>query len=315
MEGPLDGITMAEVSRALESLKDGKAAGPSEITTEMFKHAGNQGLCLLVDLLQKVMQMEESPTQWSHSITIPLYKGKGDALDCSKYRGLRLLEHGMKIYEKVLVNRLLPLIKIKNNQFGFTAGKSTTDAIFILRSLQEKFLQKNKQLFHIFVDLEKAFDRVPRRAIEWALRRQLVPERLITLIMSLYSNSSSQVRIAGVLSDRFPVSVGVHQGTVLSPILFNIVMEEVTKECGVGDPWEMLYADDLVITAETKQDAVEKFGKWQEAMEHRGLKINLGKTKLLITGKKHSELPQSGKYPCAVCGLGSWRKFKGELNM
>ena len=250
VEGPLDGITMAEVSRALDSLKNGKAAGPSEITTEMFKHAGDQGLDMLVDFLQKLMQVEEPPSQWSESITIPLYKGKGDALECSKYRGLRLLEHGMKINEKVLVNRLTPLIQIKNSQFGCTAGKSTTDAIFIMRSLQEKYLQKNKQLFHIFVDLEKAFDRIPRSAIKWALRRQLVPERLITLIMSLYRNSGSQVRIAGVLSDRFPVSVGVHQGSVLSPFLFNIVMEEATKECGLGDPWELLYADDLVLTAE-----------------------------------------------------------------
>ena len=203
----------------------------------------------------------------------------------------------MKIFEKVLVNRLIPLIQITKNQFGFTSGKSTTDAIFIMRTLQEKFVQKNKQLFHVFVDLEKAFDRVPRGAIVWALRRQLVPERLITLIMSLYQNSMSQVRIAGVLSEKFPVSVGVHQGSVMSPLLFNIVLEEVARDCRIGDPWELLYADDLVLTAETKQEVVEMFGRWREAMEYRGLKINLAKTKLLITGKKHNEIPQSGKDP------------------
>ena len=74
------------------------------------------------------------------------------------------------------------------------------------------------------------------RGIEWTIRRQLVPEQLITLIMSFYSNSSSQVKIAGVLSDRFPVSVGAHQGLALRPILFNIVIEEATKECRVEDP-------------------------------------------------------------------------------
>ena len=198
IEGPVDCITVEDVKKAVISLKDGKAAGPSELTKDIFKYAGWAGLDMLACSLQNIMNAESAPMQWSDSITIPLYKGKGDALECGKYRGLRLLDHGMKIYERILINKLLPLIRIDNNQFGFTAGKSTTDAIFILRQLQERFLEKKRQLIHIFVDLEKAFDRVPRSAIRWALRWQLVPERLITLIMSLYQNPKSQVKVAGV---------------------------------------------------------------------------------------------------------------------
>ena len=58
-------------------------------------------------------------------------------------------------------------------------------------------MEKNKILYHIFVELEKAFDKVPRCAIEWALRRQMVPERLIRMVMALYSNTRSRVRVAG----------------------------------------------------------------------------------------------------------------------
>ena len=79
--------------------------------------------------------------EWGHSLTIPLYKGKGDALQCGKYRGLGLLEHGMKICERVLYERLKPVTKDDENDFGFTAGKTTTGTIFIIRQLQEKYLE------------------------------------------------------------------------------------------------------------------------------------------------------------------------------
>ena len=72
----------------------------------------------------------------------------------------------------------------------------------------------------MFVDLEKASDKVPRHIIQWALRRQLVPEWLIRAIMRLSSDSYSHVRIAGSTSEDFPIGVGVHQGSALSPLLF-----------------------------------------------------------------------------------------------
>jgi len=93
-------------------------------------------------------------------------------MDCGKYRGMRLHEHGMWIYERVLERRLRELADIGDYQYGFCPGKSTEGAVFIVRQLQEKFETKKKQLYHIFVYLEKAFDRVPREVIAWALRRK-----------------------------------------------------------------------------------------------------------------------------------------------
>ncbi len=87
------------------------------------------------------------PEDWKNSITVPIYKGKGDALECGKYRGVRLLEHGMKFFKKVLEERLRKLIKLDCRQFGFNPGRSTTDAIFVRRQLQ-KFSEK-KKLYHV----------------------------------------------------------------------------------------------------------------------------------------------------------------------
>ena len=304
VQGPLEEISQDEVKMALRLAKNGKAAGPSEVTTEMFAAAGDLGLNMLVSVYRGIMKEDKAPNDWHESITIPLFKGKGDALSCEKYRGLRLLEHGMKVWERVLIKRLEAHTKVHPQQFGFAQGKSTTDAIHIARQLQEKFMQKKKKLFHIFVDLEKAFDKVPRQAIEWALRRQLVPEWLVRAVMGLYHHSSSQVRFAGAMSGSFPIGVGVHQGSALSPLLFKLVLEESTKHCRRGDPWELLYADDLVLTADTKEGVEEMFNEWRSAMELRGLKINVAKTKLLISGKENVPAAPTGQYPCGICGRG-----------
>ena len=98
-----------------------------------------------------------------------VYKGKGDALDCGSYRGIKLLDQVMKVFEKVIEVKLRNRVKIDDMQFGFSPGKGTTDAIFIIRQLQEKFLDKKKELWIAFVDLEKAFDRIPREVLWWAL--------------------------------------------------------------------------------------------------------------------------------------------------
>merc|ERR1712121_423716 len=102
--------------------------------------------------------------------------------------------------------------------------------IFIIRQLKEKYQEKKLKLYHVFVDLEKAFDRVPREVIRWALRRQKVPERLINLIMALFHDTKSRVKTLAGISEDFDIEVGVHQGSSISPLLFIIVMEEVTKK-------------------------------------------------------------------------------------
>ena len=102
-----------------------------------------------------------------------------------------------------------------------------------------------------FVDLEKAFDRVPRKVIWWALRKLGVEEWIVRLTQGMYANARSRVRVAEGYSEEFEVKVGVHQGSVLSPVLFIIVLEALSREFRSGVPWEDLYADDLVIIAES----------------------------------------------------------------
>ena len=107
-------------------------------------------------------------------------------------------------------------------------GKGTTDALFILRRMQEEYSDKGRQLYNCFVDLEKAFDHVPRKVMEWALRKKAVPETMVRAVMCLYEGVKTRLRIEMELSEPFCVKVGVHQGSVLSPLLFAIVVDVIT---------------------------------------------------------------------------------------
>ena len=109
----------------------------------------------------------------------------------------------------------------------------TTDAIFILRQLQEKHLAKNKKLYFALVDLEKAFDRVLRKVIWWAMRKLGIEEWIVRFVQAMYNNTRSRVRVNNTYSDEFGVKVGVHQGSVLSP-LFVIVLEALSCEFRTG---------------------------------------------------------------------------------
>ena len=304
LEGPPIPITIDMVKKAISKMKSGKAAGPSGIVVEMIKAAGDTGATMIRDLATAIIRDGKVPTDWEESFIVCLYKGKGDALDRGNYRGFKLTEQAVKIIERIVDGLIRQVVSIDDSQFGSVPGRGTTDAIFVVRQLQEKYLAVNKRLYMAFVDLEKAFDRVPWKVIWWALKKLGVEEWIVRLVQGMYANARSQVRVGEGFSKEFEVKVGVHQGSVLSPLLFIIVLEALSREFRAGVPWEDLYADDLVIIADSLEECVRRLLIWKEAMEKKGLRVNAGKTKVMICGTGLDLLQSSGEYPCAVCRTG-----------
>ena len=166
---------------------------------------------------------------------------------------------------------------------------------------------KNRTLYFAFVDLEKAFDRVPRKVLWWAMRKVGIEEWIVRLVQAMYNNARSRVRVGSEYSEEFEVGVGVHQGSVLSPLLFIIVLEALSRDFRKGVPWELFFADDLVIIATSLEECVERVKAWKDRLESRGLHVNMGKTKFMASGLELDVLRDSGKYPCAVCRSGVGR--------
>ena len=161
VEGPSEPITTAMVRKAINKMSLGKAADPSGIVAEMLKAAGSSGASMIRDLIEDIIFENRIPSEWQESHIASVYKGKGDALNRSNYRGLKLIDQVMKVLERVVKGFIRQRKVINTMQCGFMQGRGTTDAIFILRQLQKKHLVAGKPLYLAFIDLEKAFHRVP----------------------------------------------------------------------------------------------------------------------------------------------------------
>jgi len=189
-------------------------------------------------------------------------------------------------------------------QFGFVNGKGTTDAIFMARQVQENLRVKGKKLCFGFVDLEKAFDKVPREVISWAMPKLGVEQWLVSAVMSMYTGAKTVVRSVYGNSKGFEVEVGMHQGSALSPLLFVIVMEAISREFRVALPWELLYAIDLAVIAETEEELIKRLSEWKDDVESKGMRVNMNKTKVMIYGEHQKVRQKAVGWPCGVCSKG-----------
>ena len=302
IHGPVEPISAVEVESALKKMKNGKAPGPDDIPSEAWNLLGAKSLAAMIN---KALTEGSLPTEWATSITIPIWKGKGDVCECNNYRPIRLLCHAMKIFERVLDARLRSIITpLTSNQCGFVKGTSTSDAIFATRMLIERHREKRKPLHIAFLDLEKAFDRVPHDLIWMSLRKHGVPEPYIAWIKLMYTNVTSVVQCPAGKSDPFDVTVGVHQGSALSPLLFIVVMNAVTADIQLPHPWSLLFADDVMLAATTRAELERLVQTWSTRLAQYGLRLNLKKTEYMECGPQSdgtitidgSDLPKSTKF-------------------
>ena len=154
---------------------------------------------------------------------------------------------------KILLNRLKPQAEkiIAEGQAGFRAGRSTTEQIFNLRILCEKYLQHQKDHYQVFIDFKKTFHRVWYAAV-WATMKKYISANLIRVIKNLYDKATSAVPFNNSIDDWFQTTVGVRQGCLLSPTFFTVYLERIMEDAledheGTVSTWgtNLRFADDI----------------------------------------------------------------------
>ncbi|XP_074347610.1 uncharacterized protein LOC141686476 [Apium graveolens] len=189
--------------------------------------------------------------------------------------------HTMKLWERVIEIRLRRKVTVSENQFSFMLGRSKTEAIHLLRRLIEKYRERMRDLHMVFIDLENAYDSVPRSIIWTSLESKGVSRIYVRAIQAMYSQVMTCFRTPVGDTQYFSVKIGIHQGSSLSPFLFAIIMDVPTR--GIPDvvPWCMLFADDMVIINETKSEINEKLEQWRVTLETSGLHVSHSKTEYM----------------------------------
>ena len=296
-------IEREEVKKAIQGLKNGKAAGLDGIFGEVYKEmlGKDEFMDVMVELYKKVWQREHIPEDWGTGIIFPLYKGKGVKNDMNAYRGITLLNVAGKIFTKVLASRIMKWVEDNNilvpEQAGFRRGFSTVDNILVINTIVEKELRKEGgKLFCCFIDFEKAFDSVVRGALWEKLKKMGISHKMLRILQRIYSKVGMRVLTGwGEISSGFESKKGVRQGCQLSPILFSLFINDLVdhmRDTDTHAPWiggrdikMLLYADDVVLLTETGIGLQKGLDRVREYCLRWGLKVNVGKTKIMVCRK------------------------------
>ena len=248
----------------------------------MVDVAGEIGARWTKRLLNACMRQCKVPEDWRIGLIVPIWKRKGDAQDPGKYRGITLLSHVMKLLERILDKRLREKVehKLSEEQLGFRRGRGTTDGMFSLRQLFEKRLEKHGHMDLAFV--EKAVDTVPRKMAMATLRWMGAPESEVKMVEAMYENTTGRVVVGSGMSNEFQVNIGLRQDSALSPLLFILLMELISRKISTTDALKkIMYADDLVIVAEHRGELQGALEECNEMFKKHGLKMYIDKTEVM----------------------------------
>ncbi|MFN9111616.1 MAG: RNA-directed DNA polymerase [Bacteroidota bacterium] len=282
-------IQDSEVAVAIHRLKSQKAASEDNVIDEMIKHGGEPMVPVLARLLNFVFLTQWIPQDWEVGIIFPLFK-KGSRSDPGNYRGITVSSVLYKTLSILLNNRIVHWIEtnrvLRDEQGGFRPGRGCSEQVFSLVEIIRYRRSLGMKTYCCFVDIQKAFDSVWRNGLWWKLWNIGIWGRMWSILRSLYRSVQGKVKVEKELSTSFEISIGVKQGCPLSPSLFSIFFDSISEELdrvGVGVRIEqrrvcqLLYADDIVLLAETKEDLQALVDAVYRASEKWQLHVNLVK--------------------------------------
>ena len=283
-------FTLAEYQAALSSCKDG-AVGPDGVSYVMLRHIHPTASAYLLDLYNRLWIDESFPSLWSTAYVIPIPKPNKDPHREDSMRPIVLSCDTCKLMEKMVANRLYPLLEgmqaLSSFQFGFRRFRSTADPLIRFdHDVREAFSQR-RMVLGVFFDLEKAYDTTWRGGILLKLHSLGLRGQLPCFLKRLMGGRQIQVRVSSAFSRPFLLEEGVPQGSVLSVLLFAVGINDVVSAVPGGVHCS-LYADDLVLYLSGKglpflerqmQVAINNVSQWTQS---RGFRFSVPKTTAVL---------------------------------
>jgi hypothetical protein len=271
--------------RAIRQLKNGKSRGVDNIPPEVIKAMDNISANALHHLINRIWNEEQIPDDWRKGLLVKLPK-KRDLSLCNNWRGITLLSIPSKILCSVILQRIKTEVDktLGDEQAGFGQEHSYVDQIATLRIIVEQTIEWQTSLCMNFIDFEKAFDSIHHHVLWKILKHYGIPQKIISIIQQLYDGFSCQVIHDGNLTEPFTVTTGIRQGCILSPLLFLMVIDWVSKTAykePKGIQWtlqtrleDLDFADDICMLSHRYQDMQHQATSLEEIAKQTGLLIN-----------------------------------------
>ncbi|VDI79116.1 Hypothetical predicted protein [Mytilus galloprovincialis] len=303
-------ITLEEIREQINTLKCGKAPGPDRITNEHILYGGDQVIKCLCTLFNMILKTEYLPVCFRHGIIIPLYKGSNkDKTNPNSYRAVTLTSVLGKLLEKIFLCRIQNVLENINNvvphglQFGFVKEHGSIPAIYTLKESIRYYIERCSYVFSIFLDNEKAFDRIWQDGLLFKLWNAGITGKIWKIIHMSFKTATAHVQYNRLNSQVFPIKQGVGQGRVMSAWLFALFINDLITQlletnCGlmighIHIP-TILLADDTTLLSGTKSGLQQMLNVVNKYAYTWRLKYNATKSTHLLfkpakTTIKHNE--------------------------
>ena len=308
-------LTLKELKKVINS-KTNSAPGEDALSYAIFKHLPDRPLEVVLDLFNNIWSSGDIPKRFKHAIVVPLLKPQKEPQKPESYRPIALTDHIGKILESMINNRLNYILEekkiISQEQSGFRNKRQCLDQLARLVSEVNKCRKQNKQTAAIFLDLEKAYDQLWRGGVLEELKKAGISGQLFNYVRDFLQDRSFQVRVDDVLSDTYTQDNGVPQGSVISPTIFNLVLNRVTKS--ISNRYKQIdlgnYADDTALWVKANSAPRRLFhnkkkknsilacrrvtltlepivNQLTSKLESTGFKVNVTKTKFMLFDTNH----------------------------
>ena len=290
-------LTVNELEQVLKNKKRDTSPGCDEVTYEQVKSLNKKAKEQLIEFYNIIWNSGKIPVEWKISTIIPILKPMKPKDKVESYRPISLTSVLSKVMEKIVKNRLEMVLDMKgysfNNQYGFKKRFSTFDCILELEGAIRRTILHSEICMAVFIDIKGAYDNVWPNRLDNTLQNIGIKGNLLKFLHNFTKDRQIQIRIGSDLSKRTKTKYGLPQGTILSPILFNILLLDILKSFTCN---YTCYADDIVIW-ESGQNIIDIRNKIQENLNiianelfKCGLEISGEKTKYMIFTNK-SKIP------------------------